>query len=182
MKIFLATSNLGKVKEFREKLINSDITIDHVEIPYPEIQSDSLEEIAKFGAKFLVNKINEIVTVEDSGLFINNLKGFPGPYSKHTFYTIGCEGIIKLLEGIEDRNAYFESVIGYCQPGKVPITFKGRCVGRIAKKQKGTGGFGYDPIFIPNGSKITFGQMDTVEKNKHSHRGKSVEMFMKFLK
>ena len=71
MKIFLATSNLGKVKEFREKLINSDITIDHVEIPYPEIQSDSLEEIAKYGAKFLANKINEIVTVEDSGLFID---------------------------------------------------------------------------------------------------------------
>ena len=71
MKIYFATSNLGKLKEFQEKLKNTKITVEHLDIPYPEIQSDYLEEIARFGAKYLTDKINETVIVEDSGLFVS---------------------------------------------------------------------------------------------------------------
>lgn len=180
MKIYFVTSNKGKLKEFQEKLKNIDIVIEHIKIPYIEIQSDSLEEIAKFGAEFLADKIKKEVIVEDSGLFIDKLKGFPGPYSKHAFLTIGCRGIIKLLEDL-DRKAHFESVIGYCKPNEKAVAIKGICNGKIAKEERGNRGFGFDPIFIPDGAKLTFAEMTTKEKNLFSHRGKSIEGFIKFL-
>lgn len=182
MKFFFATSNLGKLREFREKLKNTKIIVEHLEIPYPEIQSNSLDEIAKFGARFLANKTKKTVVVEDSGLFISKLNGFPGPYSKYIYQTLGYKGIIKLLENEICRDAHFESVISYCCPKEESIEFKGICKGKIAKKPRGSGGFGFDPIFIPNGSKITFAEMDIKQKNMYSHRGKSVESFVKFLK
>lgn len=105
-------------------------------------------------------------------------------YSAYIFYKIGCSGILKLLEELNNdkRKATFRSVYAYGEPGKKPMLYVGECRGTISKKALGEHGFGYDPIFIPNGETKTFAQMKAEEKNRFSHRGKSLEKLKNFLK
>ena len=173
--IYFITGNKNKFEEAKKLMDN----IEMLHIPYPEIQADSLEEVAEYGVEYLKGKIKGKFFLEDSGLFIDSLNGFPGVYSAYVFKTIGNDGILKLMKGIENRNAYFKAVIGYYD-GSLHL-FEGTCHGKISYKKRG-GGFGYDPIFIPEGSKKTFGEMSKEEKNKFSHRGKAMQNFIKFLK
>jgi len=175
--IYFITSNSHKYEEIK-KIIGYEIEM--VSMPYPEIQTDSLEEVAKYGVEYLKDKIERNFFIEDSGLFIEALNGFPGVFSSYVFKTIGNEGIIKLMKGVKNRKAEFVSVIAYYD-GETHI-FKGICKGKIAEEIRGNRGFGYDPIFIAEGSNKTFGEMETKEKNKYSHRGKSARMLKNFLK
>ncbi len=174
MKLFFATSNKNKVLEASKLLEPLGIKPDQLRLPYPEIQADTLEEVARFGLKFL--KKNRPLILEDAGLFIDSLSGFPGVYSAYVFKTIGNEGILRLLEG-KKRNAIFRSVIGLIERGGKISLFPGVCRGMIAEEARGECGFGYDPLFIPEGSKKRFAEMETEEKNRFSHRGKSFKRF-----
>ncbi|MEM2192168.1 MAG: RdgB/HAM1 family non-canonical purine NTP pyrophosphatase, partial [Candidatus Hadarchaeales archaeon] len=147
-----------------------------------EIQSNSLAEIAKFSAKHAFSILHSPCFVEDAGIFISALNGFPGPYSKFVFMTIGNAGVLKLLEGTKNRDAKFISAVGYCD-GSEPKVFLGSVAGKISRKPRGTSGFGFDPIFIPEGGDgKTFGEMSVEEKNAFSHRAKAVEAFLKWFK
>lgn len=117
--------------------------------------------------------------MEDTGLFINELNGFPGTFSGWTLKKIGARGILKLLQGSNDRSAYFETCIVYTD-GKQTLTSSGRCDGSISDQVRGSSGFGYDPIFIPTGYTQTFAESITL-KNKLSHRYKSLLEFSKTL-
>ncbi|AEH24998.1 XTP/dITP diphosphatase [Pyrococcus yayanosii] len=180
MRIFFITSNPGKVREAATYLQPLGIEIVQRKVPYPEVQAESLEEVVKFGLEWLSERIEGPFFIEDSGLFIEALRGFPGVYSAYVFKTIGNEGILKLMEGIEERDAHFKSVIGYWD-GKAYI-FTGIVKGSIATEARGGGGFGFDPIFIPNGFSKTFAEMTTKEKNAISHRGKALKAFSEWLK
>jgi XTP/dITP diphosphohydrolase len=182
--IFFATSNLGKLKETKELLLPLGFEVEQLKVPYPEIQGPSLEEVAEFGIKWIQKEedIKGAVMLEDAGLFIQSLSDFPGVYSKFVFTTIGCKGVLRLLEGKDDRSAYFKSIIAYCSPGSSPKIFKGRVDGEIARESKGEHGFGYDPIFIPQGETRTFAQMETKEKNQFSHRAHALGNLAEFLK
>ena len=173
--IYFVTGNKNKYEEAK-KLIN-EIEMKHV--PYPEIQANKIEDVAKFGIEYLIKKINGNFFIEDSGLFIECLNNFPGVYSSYIFKTIGNNGILKLMKGEKKRNAYFKSIIAYYD-GSIHF-FEGKCYGKISNEIRGEG-FGYDPIFIPNGSNKTFGEMSIEEKNKYSHRGKAIKKFAEFLK
>ena len=116
--VYFVTGNLGKAREAKKLLEKLGIDVQQLAYKYPELQSDDLEEIAKYGAKDAAMHLKKPVIVEDAGLFISALKGFPGPYSSFTFKCIGNEGILKLMRGVEDRNAQFRSVVGCCAPGK----------------------------------------------------------------
>ncbi|AEC51805.1 hypothetical protein PNA2_0889 [Pyrococcus sp. NA2] len=181
MKIFFITSNRGKVEEFSKFLEPLGIEIVQLNYGYPEIQSQSLEEVVRFGIEWLKDKVPEPFIIEDSGLFIEHLNGFPGVYSAYVYKTIGLDGILKLMEGVENRRAYFKSVIGFYYKNRSHL-FVGVTHGVISTEKRGTFGFGYDPIFIPEGSKKTFAEMTIVEKNKLSHRGKALKEFYKWLK
>ena len=176
MKLAFITHNKFKFEEVKE-LCSGKIDLIRTNEEYPEIQADSLEEVAIFGIKSL--EIENVI-VEDAGLFIDALNGFPGVYSSFIHRTIGNKGILKLMRDIKEREARFESVIAYRGKDKIHL-FKGICRGKIAMEEKGKKGFGYDPIFIPEGSEKTFAQMQTTEKNKFSHRGKAVAKIMQFL-
>ena len=117
-------------------------------------------------------------------VFIDGLNGFPGVYSAYVFYKIGCSGILKLMKDFKDkkRKACFRSVIVYKKPKNDPEIFIGESIGVISKKPLGKYGFGYDPIFIPDGEVKTFAQMETEEKNQFSHRGKSLNKLLDFFK
>ena len=179
--IFFATSNLHKFQEAKEIFRIHGIEIKQVNVRYTELQSDKLENIVKYGCDYSVNITKGPTIVEDSGLFIEALNGFPGPYSSYVFKKIGNKGLLKLLNGVQNRSAKFKSVIGYCKTGEKVITFAGKVRGKIANEVKGKFGFGFDPIFIPkDGDGRTFGEMQLKEKNKLSHRRKAIENFLKW--
>ena len=182
--IYFITSNEGKLKEAKNKLLEANIEVVQKNLGYPEIQANTLKDVAYFGVEHIQEKFNYPFILEDAGLFIDILDGFPGVYSSYVFYTVGCKGILKLLGGVDTnkRKACFRSVFAYGSPGKKPKFFIGECQGIISNCELGNNGFGYDPIFIPNGDTRTFAQMDTGEKNCYSHRGKSLEKLLEFLK
>ena len=112
--------------------------------------------------------------LEDSGLFIKALNGFPGVYSAYVFQTIGHLGILRLMEGIRERDARFESRIALCLPdGNIELV-SGTCPGTIPQTMRGSEGIGFDPVFIPKGDYRTFAEMSIEEKEVHSHRGQAL--------
>jgi XTP/dITP diphosphohydrolase len=180
MEISFITSNPGKVKEAMKYLKPLGVNVRQVNFGYPEIQADTLEEVAEYGAKWLSERIEGPFFIDDSGLFVEALKGFPGVYSAYAYKTLGIEGILKLLEGVGNREAYFKSVVAYWG-GKVRF-FTGKVEGEITTEPIGSDGFGFDPIFRPSGFEKTFAEMTTEEKNRISHRGQALEAFSKWLK
>jgi XTP/dITP diphosphohydrolase len=124
--------------------------------------------------------------VEDAGLFIEALKGFPGPYAAYAYQTIGNNGLLKLLENVENRKAVFRSAIAYCDSeAEAPVVFEGEAEGEITVDERigsGKSGFGFDPIFRPSGSEKAFAEMTLEEKNGFSHRAKAVLKFAEWYK
>ena len=112
------------------------------------------------------------IIVEDDGLFINSLNGFPGPYSSFAYKTIGNKGILNLLKS--ERKATFQSVIAYCEKKGDILLFKAAMNGKISRKPMGKR-WGYDPIFIPEGQTKTYAQLDN--KNLVSHRYLAIKKF-----
>ena len=175
----LVTSNKNKVREFKE-ILGEKVSLNHIELEYPEMRSDDPSEITKVAAKQLAEKLQKTVICEDSGLFISALKGFPGTCSKYVHQRIGLQGILKLMERIKGRSCEYISAVGYCEPGKDPLAFVGSEKGTLAKEIRGANGFGHDPIFIPEGSKKTYGEDSDVEKHKKFRR-RAVEKLMGWL-
>ena len=185
------TGNAGKLAEAEDLLGQLDWEIKSFEIAgeVPEIiepQSDNLTTVALAkiaqGVELLAsqNRLQESLLVEDSGLFIDALPNFPGVYSADVLKSIGCEGILRLLD--DDRTAHFLTVAALWT-GKAGEVFVGRCDGRIARESKGQDGFGYDPIFIPdeNEDNRTFAEMTQEEKSSISHRGRALRALFDFL-
>jgi XTP/dITP diphosphohydrolase len=180
---FFVTGNIHKFNETRRVLTEYNISVAMLNIDAIEIQDDSLENIAEASAVDAAKKSNLPVFVEDAGLFIRALNGFPGSYSSYVYRTIGTEGILKLMQGERKRDAYFSSVVAFCnlQESFEPKIFQGKVEGAITYNERGKQGFGFDPIFQPyarNGR--TFAEMTTQEKNKHSHRAQALRKYAKW--
>src|ERR671919_1290572 len=172
--ITFASANQNKFLEVQSILSTRNISVNFSQIHLVEIQSDSLEEIAREKAKTAFAKVRKQVIVEDDGLFINSLGGFPGPYSSFVFRTIGNDGILKLLAGSANRSAYFRSLIAFYNGITLSIS-EGRVDGRISDRVT-EGGWGYDPIFVPDGTDLTFAELKK-NKNEYSHRKRALEKF-----
>ena len=155
--------------------------LEHIRTTYPEIQADTLEETIVPGLEWLMERHKRPLMIDDSGLFIDALKGFPGVYSSYVFKTVGCDGILRLMHDVKDRGARFECCIGFLKPGSEPHISKGVARGTIPTKKAGARGFGYDPIFVPTGYSKTYAQLEVADKNRISHRGLAVKAFLKAL-
>ncbi|VVC04806.1 Non-canonical purine NTP pyrophosphatase [Candidatus Bilamarchaeum dharawalense] len=180
LEVYFATSNKHKVEEAKKVLGTVGITVKHFPFVHREIRSDSLEEIAREAATAAFKQCRQPVFVEDTGLFIDSLNGFPGTFSAWTLKKIGLEGILKLMQGVNNRSAYFETYIAYKRDTSHISTFSGKCSGQISLEGRGSEGFGYDPLFVPDGHDQTFAESITL-KNKLSHRYKSLLEFSKTL-
>jgi XTP/dITP diphosphohydrolase len=180
--VFFATGNINKFNEVRSILQQYDISVGMLKLKGDEIQSDSLKEIAQKSVIYAYKRCQLPIFVEDAGLFINGLSGFPGPYAAYVYKTIHNSGILKLMDGSKERGAKFQSVIGYCDQETIwePTCFEGEVNGQITlaeRKEQGKSGFGFDPIFQPSGNEKTFAEMTLVEKNRYSHRAIAIHKF-----
>ncbi len=175
------TSNEHKFREISEIMAREGIELEWIRLEYDEIQEDFTELISYRSCLDLASKLEDDFFLEDTGLYIRALSGFPGPYSAYVKDTIDCPGIIRLLSGQEDRGAYFKTVISLSHKGEV-VQFGGILNGTISNQETGSHGFGYDPIFIPEGGVKTLAELDVQEKNEVSHRGRAISAFVDYLK
>jgi XTP/dITP diphosphohydrolase len=184
--IFFATGNINKFNEARKVLAKYKIATGMLRVKTLEIQSESLEEIAKASALEASKHCNLPIVVEDAGLFVKALGGFPGPYAAYVYKTIGNRGLLQLMENVKNRKAEFQSVVAYFDAElKSPICFKGEAIGEITKEERREDrkfGFGFDPIFKPTNCNKTFAEMNLTEKNSHSHRAKALHKFAEWYK
>lgn len=179
--VLFATSNQHKVTEAQAVLREAGITVEQYPHRPPELQADSLEEIAHHSCIQLLEEVKRPVFVEDAGMFIHKFSGFPGPYSHYVLDKIGNSGILKLMNDVVDRKAVFRSAVAYACPSQPCRIFIGETQGRIAKEIRGTH-WGFDPIFIPlEGDGRTYAEM-MVEKNKYSHRARALTKLAKWLR
>ncbi|WP_336036138.1 RdgB/HAM1 family non-canonical purine NTP pyrophosphatase [Halobacterium yunchengense] len=166
-----ATTNPGKVRE-AEEYLDGVYDVEQHDYDYVEVQSSDLAEIAARGAEdaFEAGGDDVPVIVDDAGLFVRGLDGFPGPYSSYVEDTLGVERVWQLAEGLDDRRAAFRCVVAFAD-GDTTETFAGSVQGTLVAP-RGDGGFGYDPIFEHGGE--TFAEMGTDRKNALSHRGRAL--------
>ena len=169
--LFFVSSNNHKYQEAKKILNTFGINLGFFKSELQEIQSSSLKDIAQQKAKDAFSKLKQPIIIEDDGLFVDSLDGFPGPYSSYIFKTIGNKGIISLVKN--NRKAKFVSIITYCDKN-ILQSFDAKIDGTISKSQKGKG-WGYDPIFIPKNMKKTFAEIEN--KNELSHRFKALKKF-----
>ena len=172
--LFFVSSNTHKFEEAQRILSNLGLEINLFKTTLEEIQSNSIGEIAKRKALDAFSKLEKPVIIEDDGLFIDSLGGFPGPYSSYVYDTIGNKGIMRLLENIELRNARFVAMIAYCNGTDNVKLFESSIPGKISLSIE-EGGWGYDPIFIPDGESKTYANVS--DKDKFSHRSASLKKF-----
>ena len=170
--IYFVTSNKGKYVE--AQAIFGDL--EQRDIGYAEIQADTLEEVALYGMLEVAARLQGPVMLEDAGLFVEALQGFPGVYSAYVQKTIGNAGILRLMEGQKNRSAYFKSVVAYAEPGMETLLFSGEVHGQIGFEARGKKGFGYDPIFYVGDESLA--ELDLEKKNQISHRA----IYMRALK
>jgi XTP/dITP diphosphohydrolase len=185
--VFFATGNINKFNEARSILSPFGIAVGMLRLKGDEIQSESLKVIAQTSAINAYRHSHLPIFVEDAGLFIDALSGFPGPYAAYVYKTIHNSGILKLMENVADRHAKFQSVIAYCDDQSTcePECFEGESKGEITtteRKEQGKSGFGFDPIFQPAGSGKTFAEMTIEEKNGYSHRAMAIQKFAEWYK
>ncbi len=188
MKFIFATNNQHKVDEIRavlpkhlEIITLKEASLD-IDIPEPH---DTLEKNAEEKATTIYHLTSVDCFAEDTGLEVDALSGEPGVLSARyaggeKSFQKNIEKLLQNLKDIEDRSAQFRTVVCLIMEGKINF-FEGVCRGRIIAEQKGAQGFGYDPVFIPDGADKTFAEMGMEEKNKYSHRRKAMDGLVEFL-
>ena len=174
--VLFASSNVHKYEEAEKILAEFGIKLGFLQTNLVEIQDDSLSKIAMQKALDAYDRCNNAVIVEDDGLFIDSLSGFPGPFSSYAFKTLGNNGILKLVGN--NRNAQFRAVIAYCDSNETPDAnvklFESSIAGTISENIQGNG-WGYEPIFVPENQNKTYAELDN--KNKLSHRYEALKKF-----
>lgn len=180
--VAFVTSNPGKARE-AAALLGRPVTAQALEIP--EIQSLDFEEVVRAKALEAARRLGEPALVEDSGLAIAAWGGFPGPLTRWiTGEAPGPAGLARMLAPFRDRRAEAVSALGLARPGDRPadvLVAVGRVPGSIAEVPRGTNGFGWDAVFVPDGENRTWAEMDDAEKNRDSHRARSFREMARIL-
>jgi len=180
MKILFITGSIHKFREAERILKEYNVIIGRKDVECEEIRAENCEDVALDCLRQLRSKVSEPFFVEDSGLFIKALNGFPGTYSSWVFKKVGNEGILELMREKKVRNASFISSIA-AWDGREEGVFTGEVNGCISKRISKEKGFGYDPIFIPEGSTKTFAE-DQKTKMMCSHRRRVLEKLGEWLR
>lgn len=195
MRLVLATRNKHKVAEISAILAAAGAPVELVGLESfpgaPEVDEtgETLEENAILKARSAADFTKLPAVADDTGLFVDALDGEPGVraarYSgEGATYESNNRKLLAALADVppEERSARFTCMVALIAPGRPPLLFRGDLPGRIAAAPRGANGFGYDPLFIPDGSGPTFAEMETGEKNRISHRSAAFRRLAEFLK
>jgi non-canonical purine NTP pyrophosphatase (RdgB/HAM1 family) len=169
-KVTFITGNQSKA-DFLAKFLNHPV--DHQKVDQDEIQSLDFKKIAEHKVKGAYEIVKAPVLVEDMGITCNALNQLPGTFTKWFIDSMGLEGMCRMLDGYSDRTAFAQICFAYFDGENIKF-FEGKINGKIAENPKGDGGFGFDPILIPNGSDKTLAEMDDQETEKFSLRTTTV--------
>jgi XTP/dITP diphosphohydrolase len=190
MHIIFATQNQNKVVEIqnqvgKEHAIESLLDLNYLD--ELEETQETLEGNALQKARFVYQKFGKPCFSDDTGLEVELINGEPGVYSARyggpeKSFEKNMDLVLSKLEGIDNRKAQFRTAIAFIDERGKEHLFEGICKGEILKEKIGDGGFGYDPIFRPDGFQETFAQLSLEIKNKISHRGLAVSKLVEFLK
>lgn len=173
----LVSQNKHKLTELKPLFESFDVSFETTSVEKFEIRADSVETVAREAAITAYDALKRRVVLDDTGLFIDALNGFPGTYSAYVSKAIGNVGILRLMNDIDERAAKFVTAVGYAD-GNAIQTFIGVMPGNIARTPAGEEGFGYDPIFVPQGETRTYAQLRFSEKVNISHRTKAFRKFL----
>jgi XTP/dITP diphosphohydrolase len=188
MEIVFASNNAHKLEEVRSKLprqfkvLSLKDVLGDVDIPET---GDTLDENASIKSRYVFERTGKNCFSDDTGLEISALNGDPGVYSaryagENCSFQDNMDKVLENMGEAEDRSACFRTVISLILDGEEHF-FEGRVDGKILTEEHGEEGFGYDPIFKPDGFELSFAQMSLAEKNEISHRGKAVQKLVDFL-
>ena len=169
--ILFVSSNAGKVREVEATL---GAPVEQLDLDLPEIQALEVDEVARHKAATAFARVGRPVVVEDTGLYVDALRGLPGALVRWFLATIGPAGICDLIPPHADRAARARTAVAYCDGEGVEV-FAGETPGTIVPAPTGRGGFGWDPIFRPTGASRTFAEMDAAERVVYSMRRRSLE-------
>jgi non-canonical purine NTP pyrophosphatase (RdgB/HAM1 family) len=170
-RLLFVSSNAGKVREV-EAILGTPVEQLHLDLA--EIQALEVDEVARHKARAAFEHAGRPVVVEDTGLYVEALRGLPGALVRWFLATIGPGGICDLIPRQADRAARARTAVAYCDRGIVEI-FSGETRGVIVPAPAGQGGFGWDPIFQPLGAARTFAEMEMAEKSLYSMRRQALE-------
>lgn len=176
-KLLIATTNKGKLEEVRGIL---EMPVEIAPIELEEVQSMDLVYVARKKAEEAYRILKKPVVVDDVGVYIEVWNGFPGPFVKFLSLHVGNKKILELLKNEKNRNVIVQSAVAY-HDGTSVHTFIGEVKGTIAFSERGTEGWGFDPIIIPNGYTQTYAEMGLKGKNKLSHRRRAFDKLKEFL-
>lgn len=176
-KLLLATGNKGKLEEVQGIL---KMPLEIAEIDLEEVQSMDLEYVARKKVLEAFKILKRPVIVDDVGVSIEVWNGFPGPFVKYLSLHVGNKKLLELLKNEKNRNVIVRSAVAY-HDGQNVHTFIGEVKGTLSKEERGTEGWGFDPIIIPNGYTKTYAEMGLEGKNKLSHRRRAFDKLKKFL-
>lgn len=188
-KIVFATNNKNKLREMREIMegLYEILSLEDIGCHEDIVEdADTIQGNAKIKADYITNHYHVDCFADDTGLEVEALNGAPGVYSaryagEHCSYQDNVDKLLSALKGVENRKACFRTVIALNMDGETRF-FEGRCDGVITTEVHGEGGFGYDPVFLPDGFSLTFAEMPAEQKNKISHRGRATQKLIEFLK
>ena len=188
MELVFATNNQHKIREI-SALLNDDfrilgLTDLKITEDIPE-EADTLEENATFKARFVHERTGMNVFADDTGLEVSALDGAPGVYSARyageaKSFDDNIDKLLREMESASERSARFRTVIALILDSKEYL-FEGIVEGEIIRERRGTGGFGYDPVFIATGYDLTFAEIPLEEKNRISHRARAMKQLLAFL-
>ena len=188
-KLVLASRNQHKIEEMQSMLAKLGIEVlsalDFPELEEVDEDQPTLEGNALKKARYVHEETGIPALSDDTGLEVDALNGAPGVYSaryagEDASYQDNVLKLLKELGATENRVARFRTVVALVT-GEAEHTFEGKVEGEILNEQKGVGGFGYDPVFQPEGYELTFAELDSAEKNRISHRGRAIKKFVDFL-
>lgn len=185
-RLVIATHNLGKLREIAELMAPRGIgtlSAGELGLPEPEETGTSFAENAVIKAEAAATGAKLPALADDSGLVVPALKGAPGIHSARWAgpakdFAAAMERVEHALAGTDDRRAYFVCALCLAHPGGEHAVFEGRIDGQLVWPPRGTRGFGYDPMFLPDGYDMTFGEMEPAHKHAISHRARAFENFM----
>lgn len=189
MELVFATNNKHKIREISDLLDNNTRILGladfNITEDIPE-EADTLEENALFKARYVHERTGMDVFADDTGLEVEALGGAPGVYSaryagESKSFDDNIEKLLREMQGATNRSARFRTVIALILDGTEYI-FEGTVEGEITSERRGTGGFGYDPVFVASGYDWTFAEMPLAEKNTISHRARAMQKLLEFLK